>query len=103
MINNLSIAVHAFARRISTFLSVDEALLPNRANFSTNFRGSPLRVDMAPSRLKHSALSNQQGLICHKTQSTNQLDHFSFCFLVKLVILISPISAVVVPVANELV
>ena len=38
MIVSLSIAVHAFARRILMSLSVDEALLPRYVDFSSNFR-----------------------------------------------------------------
>ena len=53
IIDNLSITVYAFMRRVLTSLSVDETLLPRHVNLSTNFRCSPLRVDMAHSRLKH--------------------------------------------------
>ena len=35
MINSLSIAVHAFTRRILTSLSVDEMMLPGYVNLST--------------------------------------------------------------------
>ena len=52
MIDNQSIAVYAFAWRILTSLSVDETLLPRYVKFSTNFRGPPFRVEMAPSRIK---------------------------------------------------
>ena len=52
MIDNLLIAFHAFARNMFTLLSVDEILLPRYVNLSTNFRGLPLRKEMAPSRLK---------------------------------------------------
>ena len=48
MINSISIAVHAFAWRILTSLSIGETLLPRYVNFSTNF-GRPLfRVSIAP-------------------------------------------------------
>ena len=53
MIDNLSRAVQASTRRISTSLSVDEIMLLRYMNLSTNFRGRPLKVEMAPSRLKH--------------------------------------------------
>ena len=53
MINNLSIAVHGFARRILMSISVDETLLPRYVNLSTNFRESPFRVDMSLSWFKH--------------------------------------------------
>ena len=53
MIDNRSIAVHTFARRILISLSADETLLLRYVNLSTNFRGQLFRVDMAPSRLKH--------------------------------------------------
>ena len=39
MIDNLSIESHAFTRRISTSLSLDEMLLLRYMNWSTNFRG----------------------------------------------------------------
>ena len=53
MINNLLNAVHAFANRILKSLSVDETLLPKYMNWSINFTGLPLKVEMAPSTLKH--------------------------------------------------
>ena len=52
MIDNPSIAVHALARRALSSLSVDEILLPKYVNLSTNLRGPPFRVEMAPSQLK---------------------------------------------------
>ena len=52
MINNLSISVHAFTRHMLTSLSVDEILLLRYMNLSTNFRGLPLQVKIAPSFLK---------------------------------------------------
>ena len=39
MINNLMIAVYAFARYLLTLLSVDEILLPKYVNLFTNLRG----------------------------------------------------------------
>ena len=36
-----------------TLLSVDEILLPKYANWSINFKGLPLRVEMTTSHLKH--------------------------------------------------
>ena len=53
MIDNLLIAVHAFARRILTPLSVYEMLLLRYVDWSSKFRGLPLWVRMAPSCLKH--------------------------------------------------
>ena len=53
MIDNLLITIHSFTWCILTSLSVDEILLPSYVNLSTNFRGLPLKVDMAPSHLKH--------------------------------------------------
>ena len=47
-----SIVVHIFAWCILTSLSVDETLLPRFVNLSSNLKGPPLRVKMAPSRLK---------------------------------------------------
>ena len=52
MIDNLWIVVHAFAWRVSTSLSVDKIVQPRYVNLSTNFRGSPLREEVAPCRLK---------------------------------------------------
>ena len=53
MIDNLSIAVHAFVWCILTSLSVNEILLPRYVNWSTSFRGFPLKVEIASSCLKH--------------------------------------------------
>ena len=44
MTDYLSIAVHAFAMRMLKTLSVDEILLSRFVNWSTNFRGLPLKV-----------------------------------------------------------
>ena len=41
MVDNLSIAVHAFIKCMLTTLLVDEILLPRYVNLSTNFRGLP--------------------------------------------------------------
>ena len=41
MINNLSIAIHVFARQIFTLFSVDGTLLPRYMNLFTNFGGQP--------------------------------------------------------------
>ena len=46
-INNLSIEVCVFTRHMLTLLSVDEILLPRYVNWFTNFRGLPLKVEMA--------------------------------------------------------
>ena len=46
MIDCLSIAVYAFARRILTSLSVDETLLPIYMGFFTNFREPPFRMEV---------------------------------------------------------
>ena len=46
MINNLLIAVLAFARKILTSLSVDEMMLLIYKNCSTGFKGQPLKVKM---------------------------------------------------------
>ena len=48
MIDNLSIAVHAFTRRIFMLLSVDETLLPRYVKLSTSFREPTFRVEMSP-------------------------------------------------------
>ena len=53
MIDNPSIAVHDFTRRMLTLLSIDEILLLRYVNSSTNFSGQPLKVEVAPSRWKH--------------------------------------------------
>ena len=51
-IDNLSIAIHAFLMCSLTSLSVDEILLPRYVNWSTNFRGLPLQMEMTPLCLK---------------------------------------------------
>ena len=51
--SNLFIAHHAFAMCMLILLSVDEILLPKYGNLSTYSRGLPLKVEMAPSCLKH--------------------------------------------------
>ena len=43
MIDNLSVAVHAFSMSILASISVDKMLLPRYVNRSTNFRGLPLK------------------------------------------------------------
>ena len=48
IIDNLSIAVHASASRILMSFSVDEMLLPNEVNLSTNFREPSFSVKMSP-------------------------------------------------------
>ena len=53
MIDNVSVALHNFAWRILTSLSVDEILLPRHVNWSTNFKNLPFKDEMAPSHLKH--------------------------------------------------
>ena len=53
LIDNQSIAFHAFIRHMITSLSVDEMSLPRYGNWSTNFRGLALKVKMASSCLKH--------------------------------------------------
>ena len=45
-IDILLIAFHAFASCVLTSLSVDEILLSDNMNWSTNFRGLPIRVEM---------------------------------------------------------
>ena len=52
MIDNLLIAVHAFARCMLTSFSIDEILLLRYMDLSTNLRALPLRVEMVPSHLK---------------------------------------------------
>ena len=44
MIDSLSIAVHAFARRKLISFSVDKTLLPRHMNLSTNFREPPFMI-----------------------------------------------------------
>ena len=56
MINNLSIAIHAFPMYILTLLSVDEILLPRYVNWSINFKDLQSSVEMASFCLKHSTL-----------------------------------------------
>ena len=52
MINNLLKTVHTFARCMVILLSVDEILLPRYVNWSTNFKGLPINMEMAPSCFK---------------------------------------------------
>ena len=53
MIDNLSVAVLAFASHKLTSLSVDEILLLRYMNLPTNLRGLPFKVEMASFGLKH--------------------------------------------------
>ena len=53
IVNNLSIAVHAFPVHKLTSLSVDEILLPRYVNWSTYFKGLLFYVVMGLSWLKH--------------------------------------------------
>ena len=48
MIDNLSIAVHAFPMHILISLLIDEILRPRYVNWSINFRGLPRKVEMVP-------------------------------------------------------
>ena len=48
MTDKLSIAVHAFANRVSMSFSVDETLLPGFVKLSTSFRELPPSVAMSP-------------------------------------------------------
>ena len=47
MIYNLLIALHAFTRRMLLSFSVDEMFLPWYGNWSINFKGLSLKVEMA--------------------------------------------------------
>ena len=53
IIDNLSIAVHTFAKYIIASLWVDEILPLRYVNWSSNFRGLLLEVEMTPPCLKH--------------------------------------------------
>ena len=53
MIGNLSIEVHAFARCMLIWLSVDEILLPRGVYISRNFGGLLFKMEMVPSCLTH--------------------------------------------------
>ena len=53
MINNLQVAVNAFPMPELTLLSVDKILQPRYVNWCTNFRALSLKVEIAPSCLKH--------------------------------------------------
>ena len=53
VIDNLSIAFHAFARYILTSPSVDEMLLSRYVNWFTNFSRLPLRVEMVSFCVKY--------------------------------------------------
>ena len=52
MINNLLVEVNGLLMHMLTSLSVDEILLPRYVNWSANFIGLVLKVDMAQSHLK---------------------------------------------------
>ena len=64
MIENLSIAVHAFVSGILVSFSVDRTLLPRYVNLSTSIIEPPLSVEMSPLWLKHmdSCLNSHGGL-----------------------------------------
>ena len=49
MIDKLSLVAHVCPEPMLISFSVDEILLPGYVNWSTNIRGLPLTVDMAPS------------------------------------------------------
>ena len=51
-INSLSKAFHAFIKLMLILLSVDKMLLPRYVNWSTDFRGWPLWVQITPFCLK---------------------------------------------------
>ena len=53
IIDNLLNEVHSLARRILISLSVDEIFFTRYMNLSSAFRGLPLKVEIAPSCLKH--------------------------------------------------
>ena len=53
LIENLSRAVHAFAIRMLTSISVDDMLLPRLVNWSTYCKSLLLKVETIPSCLKH--------------------------------------------------
>ena len=57
MIDILSIAVHPYPMCMLTSLSVDEIFLLKYVNWSTNFRGLPLKMEIAVYGLKHLVLS----------------------------------------------
>ena len=53
MTDRQSVAVHAFASRVSMSVSVNETLLPLYENLSTSFRELPFSVEMSPVWLKY--------------------------------------------------
>ena len=53
IVDNLSIAVHAFPMRMLTSLSVDEISLARHVNWSINFRELSFIMEMAPFCSKH--------------------------------------------------
>ena len=53
MVDNISIAVHAYASRILMSFSVDETLPRRYVNLSSNFREPPFKEEMSPFLLKH--------------------------------------------------
>ena len=56
MINNLSIAIHAFAMHILMSFSVGETRLPRYVYLSNNFREPPFKVEMSSFVIKRQVL-----------------------------------------------
>ena len=67
VIDNSSIAFHAFAMRMLTSLSVDEILLPRYMNLSSNFRDLLLKMEMALSTLTRFDLCLRGSQYCTAT------------------------------------
>ena len=81
MINNLSIAVHAFVRFMLTSLSVDEMLLLRYVNWSINFRGLLLKQPCPGFELLLSILISITIIImlCVPSRYTKSTDPSFFC------------------------
>ena len=60
MVNNLLKTVLDLPMHILISPSVDEILLPKFVKWSINFRGLPLKMEVAPSRLKHKNLGSRR-------------------------------------------
>ena len=53
MIDYPSVVFYALGMRMLTLLSIDEISLPRHSKWPFDFRGLSLKVEMAPSYLKH--------------------------------------------------
>ena len=85
MIDNLSITFHNLLGHMLTSLSVNKMLLPRYVNWSSNSRSFPLKVEMAPSCLKHMNFV----LFAFSEKSIPPVPFSRLCNFLKYVILLS--------------